>query len=48
MQMIEDHPFRFQVMITFLIEMLELPNFDHMTTSRKYFESDDKIWLVMP
>ena len=35
MQMIEDHSSRFQVIITFLIEMLELANFDHMTTSRK-------------
>ena len=30
-------------MITSLIEMLELPNFGHMTTSTIYFESRDKI-----
>ena len=29
-------------MITFLIEMLELPNFGHMTTSIVQFESYDK------
>ena len=29
-------------MITFLIQMLELPNFGHMTTSIVQFESCDK------
>ena len=33
-------------MITSLIEMLELPNFGHMTTSNKSFKSRDKILLV--
>ena len=33
-------------MITALIEMLELPNFGHMTTSTKQFESCDKILLA--
>ena len=31
------------VMITSLVEMLELPNFGHMTTSTIKFASDDKI-----
>ena len=33
-------------MITYLIEMLELPNFGHMTTSTMYFEACDKILLM--
>ena len=33
-------------MITSLIEMLELPNFDHMTTSTIKFKSRDKNLLV--
>ena len=33
-------------MITSLIEMLELPNFGHMTTSATEFESRNKILLV--
>ena len=34
-------------MITFLIEMLELPNFGRMTTSTIYFESFNKIlWVI--
>ena len=33
-------------MITLLIEMLELPNFGHMTTSAISFETQDKILLV--
>ena len=33
-------------MITSLIEMLELPNFCHMTTSIMLFNSRDKILLV--
>ena len=34
-------------MITSLIEMLDLPNFGHMTRSTIYFESRNKIFLVM-
>ena len=33
-------------MITFLIEMLQLPNFGHMTTFIIQFESRDKILFV--
>ena len=33
-------------MINSLIEMLELPNFAHMTTSKAKFESGDKIMFV--
>ena len=33
-------------MITSVIEMVELPNFDHMNTSTISFESRDKILLV--
>ena len=33
-------------MITSLIEMLELPNFGHMTTSTMVFKSRDKIQLL--
>ena len=33
-------------MITSLIEMLELPNFGHMTISKIQFESLDKVMLV--
>ena len=33
-------------MITSLIEMLELPNFGHMTASKIQFESRDKTLLV--
>ena len=33
-------------MITFLIEMLELPNFGHMTKSTIWFKSRDKVLLV--
>ena len=33
-------------MIISLKEMLELPNFGHMTTSTIYFESCDKILLM--
>ena len=33
-------------MITSLIEMLELPNFGHMTTSTMSFESRNKVLLV--
>ena len=31
-----------------LIEILELPNFAHMTTSTIYFDSSDKILLMKP
>ena len=34
-------------MITSLIEMLELPNFSHMTTLTMLFDSRDKILLLM-
>ena len=34
-------------MITFLVEILELPNLDHMTISTAKFESRDKGLLVM-
>ena len=33
-------------MITSLIELLELPNFGHMTTSTTQFESHDKVLMV--
>ena len=33
-------------MITFLIQMIELPNSGQMTTCRIQFDSRDKIWLV--
>ena len=32
--------------LTSLIEMLQLPNFDHMTTSTIKFDLQDKILLV--
>ena len=34
------------IIITFLIEMLQLPNFGHMTTAIISFESRDKLLLV--
>ena len=34
------------IMTTSLIEVLELPNFDHMTTSKIYFESYNKFLLM--
>ena len=34
-------------MITSVIEMLQLPNFDRMTTCTIKFDSRDKILLVM-
>ena len=43
------YPYKIEVMIimiTSLIEMLELPNFGHMTTSTIQFDSLDKILLV--
>ena len=35
-------------MITSLTEIIELPNFGHMTKSTLQFESQDKILLVTP
>ena len=40
------NPYKIKVMITSLIEMLELPNFGLMTTSTVQLESRDKVWLV--
>ena len=40
------NPYKIEIMITSPIEMLELPNFGHMTTSTILFESRDKILLV--
>ena len=40
------NPYKIEIMITSLIEMLELPNFGHMTTSTILFQSRDKILLV--
>ena len=42
------NPYEIEVMITSLIEMLQLPNFDHMTTTAIWFESSDKILVVTP
>ena len=39
--------YKTQVMRTSLLEMLDLPNFSHMTTSTISFDSRDKILLVM-
>ena len=39
--------YKTEVMIISLIEMLELPNFSHITTFTKTFEWRDKILLVM-
>ena len=38
------NPYKIEVMITFLIEMLQLTSFGHMTTSIMSFESLDKIF----
>ena len=38
--------YKINVMITSLIEMLELPNFDHKTTPTIWFDSRDNIVLV--
>ena len=40
------YPYKIEVMITSLMEMLTLPNFGHMTTSTIKFESRDQILLV--
>ena len=37
------NPYKTEVIITFLIEIFQLPNFDHMTTSTILFELRDKI-----
>ena len=39
-------PIKTEVTTTSLIEMLEVPNFGHMTTSTISLESHDKILLV--
>ena len=39
-------PYKIEVTITSLIEMLELPNFGHMTTPTIQFDSRNKISLV--
>ena len=39
-------PYKIEVMITSLTEMLELPNFVHMTTFTLLLESRDKTLLV--
>ena len=41
------HPHKTQIMIISLVEMLELPNFGHMTTSTIQFESRNKNLLMM-
>ena len=40
------NPYKSEVMITSLVEMLELPNFGRMIISTLQFESCDKILLV--
>ena len=40
------NPYKIEVMITSLVEMLELRNFGRMTTSTIQFESRDKILWV--
>ena len=40
------NPYKFEVIITSLIEMLHLPNFGHMTTYAIKFESRDKVLLI--
>ena len=40
------NPYKIDVMITSLIQMLELPNFGHMTTSTIKFGLYDKILMV--
>ena len=40
------NPYKIEVVITFVMEMLQLPNFGHMNTSTIYFEPRDKIFLV--
>ena len=40
------NPYKIEIVITFIKEMLELSNFDHMTTSTISFESRGIILLV--
>ena len=40
------NPYKIEVIITSFIEVLELPNFGHMTKSRIKFESRDKFLLM--
>ena len=40
--------YQIEVMITFLIEILELPNFGRMTTSTIYFDSRNEILFLKP
>ena len=40
------NPYKIEVMITSLIEVLELPNFGHLTTFTMYFEAKDETLLV--
>ena len=42
------NPYKIKVMITSLIVVLDLPNFGHMSTFTKWFESRHKILLVAP
>ena len=39
---------QFKIMITSLIEILELPNFGHMTISAIWLDSSEKGFLVEP
>ena len=41
------NPYKIEVLTTSLIEMLELPNFGHITTSTIWFESCDEILLMI-
>ena len=41
------NPYKIKVIITFLIRMIELSNFGHMTTSTIKFEPRDKISSVI-
>ena len=40
------NPYKIKIMINSLVEMIELPNFGHMTTSTIQSESRDKILLM--
>ena len=42
------NPYKIEVMITSVIEMLELPNFGQITTTTIKFESRDKNLLMAP
>ena len=39
------NPYKIEVLITFLIEMLELPSFGHMITSTISLDSPKKIFI---